>query len=416
MECDVNAADAMFQALQMGGEELLSNPKQLRVLLSDFTGGDESPELMVLVNNCDEQLIGPFREAVKEGSALALSAAATRATNHLVGDLVIDRSVAARTADDIALGIAQWQGIGYIPNAGKERADAVGADETTWMDPFASSAVVPPIPTAQVTSAIDPAANRSYQQQARAVVAGSAVPGQLVPQAPRVEQPRRSGALVGAVVGACSALLVVGLVAFLLNVGRGGGAESSQPQTDAQVSSPAVPSDPEPELEPEPEPEPTPAPETSLEEEEPVTLMASDNDGVIMRSGAGNNHSEIAQLDPSVVMDYYGESASGPSSKGTSTWYKVIANGREGWVCGDYVEQLDGTVTVLMGKDGDPINMRELPQYGSAVVGQSQPGADIYWYGQVQQGVCSDGVVRDWYIINSGGSWGWARADNLVRK
>jgi hypothetical protein len=144
--------------------------------------------------------------------------------------------------------------------------------------------------------------------------------------------------------------------------------------------------------------------------------MASDYDGVIMRSGAGNNHSEIAQLDPSVVMDYYGESASGPSSKGTSIWYKVIANGREGWVCGDYVEQLAGTVTVLMGKDGDPINMRELPQYGSAVVGQSQPGADIYWYGQVQQGVCSDGVVRDWYIINSGGSWGWARADNLVRK
>ena len=410
----MNAADAMFQALQMGGEELLGNPKQLRALLSDYVGEDESPESMVLINNCDEQLVEPFRAAVREGSASALSTAAARVANYLVGDRVIDRNVAARTADDIALGIAQWQGIGFIPTAGKERADAASADETTWMDPFVSSAVVPPIPTAQVTSAIDPAANRPYQQQARAVAAGSAVPGQLVPQAPHVEQPRRSGALVGAVVGACSALLVVGLVAFLLNVGRGGGAEESEPQTEAQISSPAVPSDPEPE--PEPEPEPTSTPETSPEEEGPVTLMASDYDGVIMRSGAGNNYSEIALLDPSVMMDYYGESASGPSSKGTSTWYKVIANGREGWVCGDYVEQLDGTVTVLMGKDGDPINMRELPQYGSAVVGQSQPGADIYWYGQVQQGVCSDGVVRDWYIINSGGSWGWARADNLVRK
>ena len=62
------------------------------------------------------------------------------------------------------------------------------------------------------------------------------------------------------------------------------------------------------------------------------------------------------------------------------------------------------------------LNLRKLPQHDSALAGTVSDQSLLYFYGNVGQGLGSDGKVYDWYQVElNDGTTGWARSD-LIRE
>ena len=118
----LSLAAAVCLSLWGEGINLLNRPEVLKSYLMDYMNPD-SPELRVLIRNCDESLLAPYA-ACMGGGVGELRFAAGRVRAHLVSECMINPPTASLVANGIAAGIASWCGIAWDAQA---QNDATGA-------------------------------------------------------------------------------------------------------------------------------------------------------------------------------------------------------------------------------------------------------------------------------------------------
>ena len=127
------------------------------------------------------------------------------------------------------------------------------------------------------------------------------------------------------------------------------------------------------------------------------------------------------------VLYFFGEVGQGLGSDGKShSWYQVMTeNGTVGWARNDLLKEVSYDYAASSPANGDQtriftkntsstLNLRKLPQHDSDLVGTVSDQSRLYFYGEVGQGLGSDGKTHDWYkVTTENGTIGWARSDLL---
>ena len=107
---------------------------------------------------------------------------------------------------------------------------------------------------------------------------------------------------------------------------------------------------------------------------------------------------------------YYGEWSEGIGSDGENhIWCKVYNIDTPGWVRSDLVLTIG---KYYQKKNSSSINLRALPQHNSDLVMTVKDESPMYFYGETEKGLGSDGKEHEWYKVYLGdGITGWVRSD-----
>ena len=266
--------EAIVQTLKMAGYSVLEDPRRLLAYLLDLCH-DKSPEMQVLKNNCDDQMLAPFVRVAHMTSPDAndLAVAARYAELYLRDERMIGTEAARRLSRHLA------RALGCVLGMSPE------ALESLRPEPKGSQAAAKPLGQ-RLTSPV--AVDEAGPAQDVAVTRGLTrpaptgyVPARPVPSeqpfAPQSPQKKKS------VLPVLLVLLVAGGLAFaLLNTGLGsslfGLGNGKTPYSNGGDELQLVP-EPEPEPEPELEPDPEPEPEPELEPEPEPELDPGDSSG-----------------------------------------------------------------------------------------------------------------------------------------
>ena len=99
------------------------------------------------------------------------------------------------------------------------------------------------------------------------------------------------------------------------------------------------------------------------------------------------------------------------------------ADGTTGWARSDLLQEVsyDYAYSSQTKENEDRVftkntsgtrNLRSLPRHDSALAGTVSDQSRLYFYGEVGQGLGSDGKTHDWYqVTTENGTVGWARSD-----
>ena len=146
-----------------------------------------------------------------------------------------------------------------------------------------------------------------------------------------------------------------------------------------------------------------------------------------LRSLPQHSSALVETVSDQSTMYFYGEVGQGLGSDGkTHDWYKVIlSDGTTGWARSDLLQEVsyDYVYSIQTKENQDRVftkntsgtlNLRSLPRHDSALAGTVSDQSRLYFYGEVGQGLGSDGKTHDWYkVTTENGTVGWARSDLL---
>ena len=103
-------AQAIAIALREGGPALLDAPKRLVAYVTDLANAN-ARDVYVFAGNCDENLLGPYARAVREGTSEAVERAAYHAEALLTDRRCLVKDVSRDVARSIACAVAYVMGV-----------------------------------------------------------------------------------------------------------------------------------------------------------------------------------------------------------------------------------------------------------------------------------------------------------------
>lgn len=106
--------EATRDVLLSQGTDILNSPNRFTACVTDDIG-PESVEARALYIGCDERMLAPFSEAIREGTPGAIDGAVHRTAEYLHSEWLIDTNVAFDVSSQIGEGIALARGIALPP-------------------------------------------------------------------------------------------------------------------------------------------------------------------------------------------------------------------------------------------------------------------------------------------------------------
>lgn len=118
---DMSVRDALNVAIRQNGLRVLRSPNEIRGYLLDLCD-PSSIDVVVLVRNCDDELLKPFADAVETGDANAIELARSRAERLLVDERYERADAAKSISGALAESISSWSGINVSPKRPAQQA------------------------------------------------------------------------------------------------------------------------------------------------------------------------------------------------------------------------------------------------------------------------------------------------------
>lgn len=140
-------------------------------------------------------------------------------------------------------------------------------------------------------------------------------------------------------------------------------------------------------------------------------LMKNVSTELNVRSQPTYDSELVCKVGSDEQMLYFGEWEIGLGSDGEQhIWCKVDNIDTEGWVRSDLVMRVDGIYYQI--KNGNDVNLRAKAKHQSNLVTTVTDEQPMYFFGEIEQGLGSDGKMHDWYKLYLGnGIEGWVRSD-----
>lgn len=227
----VGLREATAKTLRMGGTDLLSHPQRFKSYLLDIADQSQ-PEVRMVANQLDEELVAPLREACEHPEATALITAQTRVLETLKTERFVNSQMAHTASHALVGGLADYLGMPFADEPKTTPpASTVSAKPETSTPPPNQPTFPQPVSSQPAIRAANAVAsgNTMTTQQPMAPIAQSA------PQVPQQQKKAPVGAIAALV--AIIAILAIALVVLLPRLQDTLGSSSTAASPNASVTS-----------------------------------------------------------------------------------------------------------------------------------------------------------------------------------